>query len=339
MYHPPPLARSRPTYDLSPPGHRELNMQHFITPDRPEKWTAGVDWFRWKVDRMKDVREVRSRVRALQEKDVQNASSLKPWKFCGYEGFQTDSVRYGERGGLLLWEASGSRAPVTMATLEPSSGYALRIDLQLTLSLSRTQPSFGTSLLPSSPTPTHTSRRARSLVGLTTQNQGLWLGTVGRRTSPNFLRIYDKGVESKTAEPGKVWRVELEAKYTHARQLCRDHLTSLNNPKFCASYVVSSLQRSGSSFPFAGLADSPIDIKLGRKDETTAGKLAIWLSQTVAPTLPRLLTVFTVAEVLEMLKLSAVAAPTGKGHALDRATEHDRARRSSMAGELSLRDP
>jgi hypothetical protein len=137
---------------------------------------------------------------------------------------------------------------------------------------------------------------------------------VGRRTSPSYLRIYDKGVESKLAPQGVLWRVEVEAKQSHARQLCLDHWSSLHDPRFCANYVASSVTRLGFRWPFSELASSPVDINLGKKQQTTAGQLAIWLTHTVAPTIPRLLSVFTVAEVLEMLKLSDVAVPIGKGN-------------------------
>jgi len=70
----------------------------------------------------------------------------------------------------------------------------------------------------------------------------------------------------------------------------------------------------------SALASSPVDVNLGRKSESTAGTLAVWLSQTVKPTIPRLLTVFSVAEVLEMLGLSDVAVPIGKGNVPPKST-------------------
>jgi hypothetical protein len=146
--------------------------------------------------------------------------------------------------------------------------------------------------------------------------------------------VYDKGVESKLAPRGKLWRVELEAKGQHARKLWEDYGSSLNNPNFCARYVASSVKRSGSRWPFEELATSDVDIRLGKKEETTAGRLAVWLAQTVAPALPRLLTVFTVAELLEILKLSDVAAPIGKANVRVRPTSDVGHNGSRMAGDL-----
>lgn len=325
MYHPPPFSRSHPNENLPPPRVMPTYLREHAKSSRPEKWTAGIDWFRWKVDRLKAVRNVLGRIRELQSQDAQRASAVRPWRFQGYEGLQTDSIRWGKRSGVLLWESSGEKAASTLAFMGKSDGYALRCDLQITVGLSSSVPRFGTSLLPSSRATIRTPRRSRSLVTVTTRTDGLWLGTVGRRTSRNYLRVYDKGVESKLAPAGHVWRVELEAKYSHARQICQDHWSSLNDPKFCASYVVSSLMRSGSRWPFMDLANSPVDIRLGRKEETTAGRLAVWLTHSVRPTIPRLLTVFSVAEVLRMLDLSDVAVPTGRDNVRSKYAQHARA--------------
>jgi hypothetical protein len=293
---------------------------------RPEKWTAGVDWIRWKVDKLGLVRSTLGRIRELQQRDADNASAVKPWRFQGYEGIATDSIRWGKRGGYLLWESSGERAASTMAFMGRCAGYSLRCDLQTTLKFSSAQPSLGTYLMRSSRETIPTHRRSQTRHGVSTATDGLWLGTVGRRTSPSFLRIYDKGIESKSAPQGMMWRVEVEAKNTHSRILCQDHWNSLLDPKFCASYVASSLTRLGLHWPFSELGSSPVDVKLGKKEQTTAGTLAIWLTHTVRPTIPRLLSVFTVAEVLEMLNLSDVAAPTGKGHVLAQPTKDARDR-------------
>lgn len=314
MYHPPPRSRSFHDETLPPPRVTRMYLKENTSASRPEKWTAGVDWFRYKVEHPDHIHPTMEAIRELQCNDAERASAVKPWRFQGYEGLATDSIRWGKRGGLVLWESSGARAADTMGFMAPSGGSALRIDLQVTFKFSTSQPHLGTSLMPSSQATTPTRRHRPIRVGLSTATDGLWLGTVGRRTSPSYIRVYDKGVESKLAAPGLIWRVEVEAKNTHSRELCQTHLSSLANPKFCASYVASSLTRLGSHWPWPELAKLPVDVKLGRKEETTAGKLACWVKHTVGPTIPRLLTVFTVAEVLEMLNLSAVAVPTGRGN-------------------------
>jgi len=298
-------------------------LKSFETSRRPQKWTAAIDYFRWKVTSMAAVKPIRERLRELQYKDAQRASDIRRWSFEGYKGQASESVRWGERGGELIWESSGSQAASTVASMQPSSGFASRIDVALTFQFSQTLPGFGMSLLDYETRRQTTSHQKQTLFGVSTRTDGLWLGTVGRRTSHSYLRVYDKGIESKMAPRGILWRVELEAKQTHSRRLWADHSSSLNNPSFCASYVASSVRRLGLRWPYEALVPSSIDIRLGKKEETTAGKLAVWLATTVAPTLPRLLTVFSVAEVLEMLKLSDVAAPIAKDNAHVKRTQND----------------
>lgn len=283
--------------------------------DRPEKWTAGVDWFRYRTADFRDTKPLLDAIRDVQQQDYERAGKLSRWRFQGYEGWQTETVRYGQRGGRVIWESSGGKAPSTLGLSALCDGCALRIDLQITLSLSTPQPTFGSSLLTSITRTSRPSNRTPTLLGLHTATSGLWLGTVGRRTHRSYLRIYDKGVESRLAPKGKMWRVELEAKHSHAAELWLKNQHQLKDPAFCARYCVSCLKSSGCSWPFGDIGGDGEDLTLGRDTRTTPSRLASWLISSVAPTIPRLLTVFSVAEVLEMLNLSGVAAPTGKDNA------------------------
>lgn len=293
----------------------ESDVKDLPNASRPIKWTAGVDWYRFVVDRLGDVPIARDRADYLMYEDEQRASSVKPWKFQGYSGWASDRIRYGERGGKLLWECSGATAADTMDRMGSYSGHCCRIDLQTTWSLSTGQRALGTSLLGSKLATIRRRRSNQTPCGLSVSSTGLWLGTVGRRTSHSYFRLYDKGVESNCAPPGKVWRLELEAKGPHAKGLACNFPRELKSPTWCARYLVQRWKSSGCSWPYEQFTDAPPDPAVLPKEMPTAGRLALWLSHSVAPTLPRLLTVFTVAEVLEMLKLSDVAAPTGKANA------------------------
>lgn len=290
-------------------------MERFDRSIRPLAWTAGMDWFRFRVDDLGRTREARDRADEIISADARRGSNVKRWTFQGYRGLASESIRYGERGGRLIWETSGERAASTADRMGLSGGLALRIDLQVTLRLSTSLPTFGTYLLPFSARTQTTSLRSRTPVGLSLGTSGLWLGTVGRRTSRSYFRLYDKGVESKLAPRGVLWRLELEAKHEHAAELCRVHYDSLKIPQFSANYTISSWTSSGCFWPYKELVTYPVDSALGVKQETTAGKLAIWITHTVRPVIPRLLSVFTVAEVLTMLGLSDVAAPIGRDNA------------------------
>jgi hypothetical protein len=281
----------------------------------PIGWTAGIDWYRYIVSDVSEVPIAYERAMELQSQDYKAGSNVRRWSFQGFRGWQSDRIRHGQRGGQLLWECSGETAAGTMARMGSFSGHCSRIDLQTTLRLSSGQPAFGTSLLGSKLATIHRHRSNQTPTGLSVSSTGLWLGTVGRRTSPSYFRLYDKGVESKSAPPGHLWRLELEAKGAHSKALVCKHSQELTQPTWCARYLVSRWKSQGCLWPFEQFTDEPPDAAVLPKQTSTAGRLALWLTASVAPVIPRLLTVFTVAEVLEMLKLSAVAAPIEKDNA------------------------
>lgn len=283
--------------------------------NRPEKWTAGIDWFRYKTREFADYRPVLAAIRDIQSKDLEKASNLRPWRFQGWAGQQTDTIRWGVSGGSLIWESSGTVAHSTLGLSDLCDGYASRIDLQITLSLCSPLLTFGTSLLKSIIPNSNSQPQTRIPAGLHLGTSGLWLGTVGKRTHHSYLRVYDKGVESRSAPPGKMWRVELETKYSHSRTLWQLNRRAMERPEWCAQYVVQSSTSRGFSWPFALHTDESLDVNVGRKTQTTPSRLAAWLCRSVSPVIPRLLTVFTVGEVLQMLGLSDVAVPTGKDDA------------------------
>lgn len=309
-----------------------------LSASRPISWTAGVDWIRHIHDDLQAIPLARERAEFLQWRDEHAGGSVKPWKFQGYEGWASDSIRWGERSGRLLWEASGTMARPTMDRMPLSGGFTSRLDLQVTLKLSTSQRGFGHSLLGSWQEIQNPQSRSRTQRGLAVATNSLWLGTVGRRTSPRFLRIYDKGVEAKCAPPGEIWRVEIECKRHHSRSLTCNHLSDLKRPAWCAQYCVQQLKSLGCSWPYGRFTDESLNVDMLPKEESTAGKLAIWVTHTVRPVIPRLLTVFTVAEVLKMLDLSDVAVPTGRGNAHSNFAKDARARRPRVAGVRSVRD-
>lgn len=280
----------------------------------PTERTGGVDWFRYRVDELRSVRAAREAAEGIQAEDVQRASKRKPWKFNGYEGWATESLRYGLRGGKLLWETSGLTAHSTWTRMPLSGGTAMRVDLQTTLRLSQSRMGFGKLCLPlAATTPPYLLPRGLP-VWVKSGAGGWWHGQVAHRTNPSHMRLYDKGGESRTAEPGKLWRLELEAKYGHAEALCREKGEEMRSPEWCANYAVSQWLSAGCYWPVPADAVAGLRVRAPDMPPSTAGALAIWLTRTVKPVIPRLLTVFTVAEVLSMLGLDDVALPRRGRH-------------------------
>lgn len=299
------------------------NVKQLSRKPRLQKWTGGLDYFRWITGPFDETRELVHTLDEIQRADISKASSLKPWRFQGYDGWQTDSVRWGQRGGRVLWESSGEKALSILQQVAPSSGYASRIDLQTTMSLCTPLPTFGSSLLKSIVLNSRSKRRTPIRCGLHSETSGLWLGTVGRRTGHSYLRIYDKGVESNLAPRGLVWRVELEAKASHARGLWQKNRSNLGRPDWCAQYSVDSLISSGCSWPFGRFVEEELDISVGRKEQSTPTRLMAWLAFSVRPVIQRLLTVYTVDEVKQTLGILDAVASTGRDNARPVPVRHE----------------
>lgn len=103
---------------------------------------------------------------------------------------------------------------------------------------------------------------------------------------------------------GHKWRLELETKGSVAEELWAKHHSRLREPGFCARYCVAQWKSSGFSWPLDGFTEDIELVSERNRKPTPPFGLALWLQSTVRPTIPRLLTVFSVAEVIEMLGLT-----------------------------------
>lgn len=221
----------------------------------------------------------------------------------------TDSIRWGERGGNVIWESSGAGAGSIMTRMPLSGGRAMRVDLQQTLTLSEALPAFGMRCLPLAETIPHPRLPSGTRVGLESRSDGSWCGRVAPRTAPEHFRLYDKGIESRQAPSGRMWRLELELKYADAEAVCREHRARLTDPQWCADYLTSRWFSHGCFWPVRAERSVVPRPEPAPTPEQTVGELAVWLTRSVRPTIPRLLKGFTVAEVLRMLDLELVAQP------------------------------
>lgn len=277
-----------------------------------QSWTAAPDYFRTKVSGPKKIREAIDAIRYVQGEDASRAGKLRPWTFQGWKGVASPSVRWGVRDLSLIWESSGEITPFTMTRLQPFIGSGKRLDLQTTWTFSSGLPSFGAWCLKSSTRTTKRQRPNGTLVGRWKRTDGAFVGQVGKRTHPEYFRVYDKGVESNSAPIGHKWRLELETKGTLAEDLCRLPVGQLTDPQFCARYLTSSWARAGFSLPLTNFAERIDVLSVRRRPPSPAGALLMWTSTTVRPAVERLLTVFTVEDVLSALGLSDVATSRRK---------------------------
>lgn len=277
--------------------------------DCPQEWTSGVDWFRYRVDGPGVVREAWQMAVEIQDDDRMEGERVRPWRWQGYEGKRSPRIRWGMKGHTLFWETSGAWAEYTWRRMPLSGGRATRIDLHSTVRLSQPRRDFGMRCLGRAAT-THPYRLPSGTpVGLQRGADGMWLGTVGRRTCPEYFRVYDKGVETRDFNAGHLWRLELEVKYAHAEALCREHSRDLMSPKWVASYATSRWRSFGLRWPLRSDEEQLAGVRRAARPEPTTEARMEWLRHTVRPVVCGLTMTTDVSAILEALGLNGVAVP------------------------------
>jgi len=181
--------------------------------------TADVDWLTITTKTNKGRERLFTEAAAILETIRPNAI-VKKWAFRGYAGWICESARWGTRPDSDIMVVSGHDAHATWRRLLPLAENVSRLDLACTCKLFYPWPKlakicfdFVMGIID------FKERRLYSHVENSRIGDTLYIGS---RSSPQFGRFYDKGVESKTAAPGHIWRYEIEFKEHRARALGKE---------------------------------------------------------------------------------------------------------------------
>jgi hypothetical protein len=194
-------------------------------------------------------------------------------------------------------------------SLASFGGLCTRLDLQLTLRFKKPHEAFGLRSIGLDETVPLHRQQTRRPVGLRKDSRALWCGTVGRRTSDSFWRLYDKGVEKKRHAPGVEWRLELEAKGRLAQGLMRDLCAEPREPEWLYRRVSSSWEQAGFSLPLPGRRSVLPPVARPAAPPETSDTLRKHLSTSVRPIIQRALRTMSVEELLLLVGMHDVAGP------------------------------
>lgn len=125
---------------------------------------------------------------------------------------------------------------------------------------------------------------------------------VGSRTSAQFMRLYDKGAESKIGHLTGLWRYEVETKDERAGAVARALFSQRQSDKASAGFVYHAFDRQGVKPAFAPPVDAP-HVEHTR-DETDDERRIKWLREHVSKTVSRLIASGLEAEVRAALGLN-----------------------------------
>lgn len=311
-------------------------MHHYDSADCPIDRTAGIDWYRAIIRGASGSQTVQDEAVRVLEEDAERGAKITKWAFQGYKGWKAERIRFGVTRKDWLWESSGAASHDISQALAPYGGVVTRLDLQVTYLLSTQRPNFGMQCMRLSTPPRPTSRRSLRKLGLSTDNRGYFLGTVGDRTGDSFWKKYDKGWESHTHLPGRQWRLEWEAKHRLAPALWREVACHSADRHWLVRRLESSWRSAGYYLPWPDSEQGLPPVRREPAPEPSSAALAFWCMRTVRPALARLLRCFSVAEVLEMTGLSNVAQPIGAERVREYHLRSATRLRSAVAGDLQI---
>jgi hypothetical protein len=141
----------------------------------------------------------------------------KDARFFGYEGEQCGRILYGKRTDGALVRLTSSLAHDEAMLFEPDAAHCTRLDIQVTAELAGAHPDFLKRIYESQGASNGVQGRPSKYTHIRSTDGGQTL-YVGSRSSMRFGRVYDKGVEQKSHEPGRCFRWELEIKDVLADQ-------------------------------------------------------------------------------------------------------------------------
>jgi hypothetical protein len=243
--------------------------------------SAGIDWLTCTSDKDSV---------GLAWFEIFNALAGEPkdWANPWYSGKADDHLRWGYNpkiGYVLI--VSGEMSEVVWARTVPIERKVTRIDVQVTVELQ--EPNLKLAKDGYSDNATSNFRKY-GLIQNSRNGQTLY---VGSRTSAQFGRLYDKGVESTLADPGKLWRYEVELKKPVANSVAKQLASWCDSNSgelhyAIVPFVFDWFLHRGVGPVFTRDGENNIVVEVGRRVTSDEKKLE-WLRTQIRPTVQYLL--------------------------------------------------
>ena len=206
------------------------------------------------------------------------------WHGHGYSGWQGPGVRLGSRADSTIVQLSGAESAEHWQEAVRASENTTRIDLAVDASFDPPAPRLARQLYRKiGPHKTSGRKTKRTIWASSDGGETLYIGA---RSSENFGRLYDKGIEQKVAQKGCWWRWEVELKGETARTVVDGMVRHRVGGAEIARGVSAWFGRR------VGAAPAPADDSVVHNvcsEPTTADRQLQWLTSSVRPTVQRLL--------------------------------------------------
>jgi hypothetical protein len=269
--------------------------------------TTGIDWITVTAKSKKRCIALAEKAATLLRSEVHSGNFRKPWGMSGFSGFKAGSVQLGRRNDEVMVRVSGDLAHTNWRELYEISDNCSRIDLECTSRNTsdarrrirrhwKEARRFGS------------QRRRAPFVGHFSGNDESETLYLGRRVSDIFIRIYDKGRQSKLEHFSNSVRYEVELKGERARAMAFDLSRTNSEMSTVISRVAGFLAKRGVHCPqhwaaayHSGIARMPPD----------RARYLAWLTTAVRPSTLAVVSMGGLVEVLEALGLENLVEVRG----------------------------
>ncbi len=263
---------------------------------------SGVDWVTYTAPPGPDGERLLTLGYGLIREQEHLGAKRSGFGSQGYRGEQVEHAACGERDDSVYLRISGGLACSSWGEIGTSGGHPTRLDLQTTFLLKQSSVECGQRMF--SETPTQQRQRGRPpLYSFSRDTAGAWIGRAGSRSSRAYVRVYDKGQESKSHPPGLRWRIEAELKRDYAEAQWKSLQRAPDAKTHCYASSQFWAQRCGLEWP---LPTSSEKVVLQPLPETLPPDVTAslqWLRTQVRPTVERLVRAGLEPQLLHALGL------------------------------------
>jgi hypothetical protein len=281
-------------------------MQSVNQPDIPhEILSSGVDWItataqkgstRWNLQEYAD--NQRRRLMDAGE-PIKNAYRL------GYYGWQCEGFFHGNREGGSIVVASGAVAHNVFRAVAGIADHISRLDVQTTVAFPHDRPHLGVQAYSALQSGLQSKVRLKNVTLITSQPQGETVN-LGKRSSDQYARLYDKATEARLGEARSVWRYEVEYKRRHAGAIAARLRGDRPAEMVALSVVHDHFSARGVSPVFTPdptfCPQKPVSADVSRNTLT-------WFEQSLSITVRRAINRYGLERVLEALGLASQVEP------------------------------
>lgn len=283
-----------------------MSTQNLVIEREVSALQASVDYLTATASDPVKAEKLRSLGLILEASEFNDGNNAYPWRFMGYVGRKCGQVSWGRRGDGSIVMASGGLAHKAWNTLVPQAERITRIDLAVTIEISKPDPEIAhmcyrwicqnSDISPNLKYSFITSLRSGDTL------------YCGRRTSPMFGRFYDKGAEQGDMPLGKLWRYEVEIKKPQATPRALALLDASYPEDAIKSYVYEWFEaRQVPPLFNKGFNYAPVEVEARVTDDD---RTIQWLSSQVRPAIIRLAKKGKFSKVVDALELSTIGKVT-----------------------------